>query len=103
MMNQSRKDEAWYPGKQKLYKKINQSTMESWLNKTQMVAMLIQTQDTKTIRPRKRNEMLTPIQKLQARWKIRNNAIKENAPQQGAGKKEEAEYTKTAEKTEIMH
>ena len=75
--------------------------MESWLNKTQIMTMLMQSQDTKPIHPTQRKEMLIPKQKLQAQWGTKNNAIKENASQRRADKEEE-EYIKTAAKTEIM-
>ena len=50
-MNPRWKDEAWYPEKKQLYKKIRQSAMESWLNRTQVMTMLTQTRGNKTIHP----------------------------------------------------
>ena len=47
--------------------------------------------------------MLLPKQKLQAQWRIRSNAIRENATQRRAGHEEEEVYIKTADLTEITH
>ena len=89
------------PGKKKLYKTIHQSTMESLINKPQVMTMLMQTQDTETIQPNQCKETLIPKQKLHAQWGTRNAAIDENAPQRRVGRGNEAEYTKIEEKTEI--
>ena len=102
MMNPRWKDDSWYPGKKQLYKTIQQSTMGSWINKTQVMTMLMQTQDTQTIHQKQCVEMLTPKQKLQEQWRTRNNAIKENAPQRRKDSGNEVEYTKIAEQAEIM-
>ena len=66
MANPSWKDEAWYPEKKQLYKKIKQSAMESWLNKTQITTTPMRTKETKTIHSMQRKEMLITMQKLQA-------------------------------------
>ena len=63
--NQSWKDEALYPEKKQLYKKIKKSAMESWMNKTHIMTMIMQTQDAKTIHPQQCNAMLISTQKLQ--------------------------------------
>ena len=42
-----------------------------------------------------------PNQKLQAQWKQRNNAIKENAQQRQEDKRSDTEYTKNAEQKDI--
>ena len=69
------------PEKQ-IYKKIKQSTMESWLGNTQIMTTLKQTQDTKTIHPKKRKEMRIPRNKLQTTWKIINHTTQEHARHQ---------------------
>ena len=95
MMNPRWKDEAWYPGKKQIYKKIQQSTMESWLNKTQVMTMRTQTLETKTIRPTQCRKIAIPRQKLQAQWKLRSNAMKGNAqPQREEEQTRGTEYTK---------
>ena len=102
-MNPGWKDEAWCPEKQQLYKKNKQTTMESWLRKTQITTTPKQPQDTRSIHPKQRKEMQFARRKLQARWEIRNNAIHEHAQQREMDKKGDTEYAKTAEKTEIAH
>ena len=85
MMNPRRKDEEWYPEKQQLYQQIQQPTAESWINKTQVLTMLTQTREMKTIHPKQCKEMILPGQKLQAQWKSRNNALQEKTqrPEKG--------------------
>ena len=68
MMNPRCEIDERYPEKEHLYKTMQQSTMDSWLDKTQIVTMMTQTQHTKTIHPKECKEMLTPKIKLQAQW-----------------------------------
>ena len=77
MINPNWKTEAWYPGKNQLYKELQQSTMKSWLSKTQILTMLTQTQDNQMIHPIDCKAMLIPRIKLQQQRKRRNHAILE--------------------------
>ena len=90
------------PGEKETLPKIQQSTMESWRNKTQVMTMLTQTRETKTIRQNYCKAMTIPKQKLHAQWRRRNNAFKENIQQPGKeGWVMETEYAENAEKTDI--
>ena len=60
MMNPGWKVDEWYPGKRQLYEKIQQPAMESWLEKTQIMTMLTQTREKKTIHPKHCQEMTKP-------------------------------------------
>ena len=100
-MGPSWKDEEWCPETKHPYRRIRKSTMESWLNNTQIMATLTQTHDTKTIHPKQHKEMLIPKQKLQTQWEIRSNAIQERAPKQGWARKK-IQNTPRQRKTDIM-
>ena len=84
MMNPCWVEEAWYPKRQP-YQKTKQSTMESWMDKTQITTMATQTKDAKTIHPKHRKEMLIPRNILQTQWGIMNHAIQEHAQQNTRG------------------
>ena len=76
MTNPNWKTEAWYPENQ-LCEKLHQSTMESWLTKTQIMTMMTQKKDDQKIHPRDCIAMLMPRVKLQQQRKQRNQAIQE--------------------------
>lgn len=63
MMNPGWREDKWYPEKRQLYEKIQQPTMETWLAKTQIMTMLTQTREKKTIHPKQCQEMMRPKQK----------------------------------------
>ena len=67
MMNPGWKEEKRYP--EKLYEKLRHPTIETWMGKTQVMTMLTQTRDKKTIHPKHCNEMKKPRRKLQEQWK----------------------------------
>merc|ERR1712112_804244 len=47
MMNPGLREDKWYPEKRQLYEKIQHPTMETWLEKTQIMTMLTQTRGKK--------------------------------------------------------
>ena len=57
------------PGEKKLYMEIAQPTMKTWVEKTQIMTMLTQTRDKKTIHSKQCAEMIHPRQKLEEQWK----------------------------------
>ena len=77
LMSPQWKVDAWGPDNHQLYKRLQQSPTESWLNKTQSMTMLTQTQGAKTIHPEERMEMRIPKLKLKAKWGLQNQAIQE--------------------------
>ena len=70
MINPKWETEHWYSPKNELYKQLKQSTMDYWLNKTQVMTMLTQTQMTKTTHEQDFPEMQQILGKLQ---KMGNN------------------------------
>ena len=74
-INPNWKTEAWYQEGNQLYQELQQSTMKSWLGKTQVMAMMSQTQDNQMIHPRNCKEVLIPGIKLQKQRQRRNHAI----------------------------
>ena len=68
-MNPGWREGKWYPEKRQLYEKIQQPTMETWLEKTQIMTMLTQTREKKTIHPEHCREMMRPKNKLLEQWK----------------------------------
>ena len=97
-------DGAWSPGNKQLYQNIQQSAMESWLNKTEVMTMLTQTREMKTIRPKHCKEMTIQRQKIQAQWRRRNNAIKKNTQQPGTKDRiRKTEYIKTQRKRKLRN
>ena len=76
MMNPKWKEENGTREKA-LYAKIHQPTIASWIDKTQVMTMLAQTREQRTIRPKKCNEMILPKKKLQDQWENRHIAIME--------------------------
>ena len=59
-MNPGWREDKWYPEKRQLYEKIQQPTMETWLEKTQIMTTLTQTREKKTIHPKHCQEMMRP-------------------------------------------
>ena len=57
MINPGWKEEKWYPAKHKLYREIEQPKMKTWMGKTQVMMMLTQTRDKKTIHEKNCVEM----------------------------------------------
>ena len=51
MMNPGWREDKWYPEKRQLYEKIQQPTMETWLEKTQIMTMLTQTREKENDTP----------------------------------------------------
>ena len=67
----------WYQEKTQLYRTMRQSIMESRLGKTHVMIMRAQKQETKTIRPIERKDMLTPKLKIREQWDRSNKALLE--------------------------
>ena len=63
--------------------------METWLEKTQIMTMLTQTREKKTIHPKHCQEMMRPKQKLLEQWK-RHESLQE---EQGRRKEPTQEST----------
>ena len=101
MTNPNWKIEALYPDKNQLYKKLQQSKMESWISKTQI--MTTQKQEDRTIHPRDCKARLTPRAKLQKQWEQRRQSILEHATekQREIIDHRNKPYVKEAETTEI--
>ena len=76
MMSPRWKLDEWCPGTQ-IYKTLQQSATESWIHKTQVMPMITQTHEAKTIRPIECKEMLLPNLKLREQWKQKNHALLE--------------------------
>ena len=74
-INPNWKTEAWYTEGNQLYQELQQSTMKSWIGKTQIMTMLTQTQDNQMIHPRNCKETTMPRIKLKQQWKQWNHAI----------------------------
>ena len=55
--------------------KIEQPTLKTWIEKTQVMTMLTQTRDKKNIHPKQCAEMIQPRQKLEEQWEKRHNEI----------------------------
>merc|ERR1712112_8927 len=75
MMNPGWREGKWYPEKRQLYEKIQQPTMKTWLAKTQIMTMLTQTREKKTIHPKHCQEMMKPKQKLLEQWKKKDTKL----------------------------
>ena len=67
---------VWLPGAKQICQKLQQSAMEPWPDKTQVMAILTHTQETKPIHPLDRAEILTPQIKLKEQW-VENHALQE--------------------------
>ena len=78
MIDPQWKVDAGYTGKNQIYKKLQQSEMEAWINQTQIMAMTTQTHDAQTIHPKGRKEMIIPRMELQKQWGQRHQAIREH-------------------------
>ena len=63
MPNPRWKQEEWCPSKNILYRTLQQPTMRTWLDKTQVRTVLTHTQETKTIHPIECAEMRAPTTK----------------------------------------
>ena len=93
-------------GGKQLYTELQQATMKSWIDKTQIMTMLTQTQDNHMINPIDCKEMLTPRIKLQQQWKQRNRAILEQADirkQETKEKRHRPHAKKTTQKELIQY
>ena len=77
MMNPGWREDKWYPEKKQLYEKIQQPTMETWLGKTQIMTMLTQTREKKTIHPKHCQEMMRPKHKLSEQREKRHEALQD--------------------------
>ena len=78
MMNPGWREDKWYPEKRQLYEKIQQPTMETWLEKTQIMTMLTQTREKKTIHPKHCQEMMRPKNKLLEQWRKRHASLQKD-------------------------
>ena len=92
-----------YPEKQKLYKPLRQSEMESRLNVTQIATMLTKTKDTMAIHSKEYKEMLTPTLKIREQWRSKHQAILEQPLGMTTARKKQYndKYANDAAKTEI--
>ena len=104
MINPKSNTEAWHPGKNDLYKELQQSTTKSRLNKAQIMTMLTQTQNKRTIHPRNCKEMLMPRIKLHQQWGKRNHANLEkmNIRKQETKEKQYNPHAKKRAQTELI-
>ena len=55
--------------------------METWLGKTQIMTMLTQTKEKKTIHPKHWKEMMRPKHKLSEQWRKRHEALQDTQTQ----------------------
>ena len=82
MANRRWEIEEWYTAQKQLYKTLQQSTTESWLSKTKVMAMRAQEQETETIHPTECEEMI--LQNPNPK----NNGSKRTAPPRTNNEKE---------------
>ena len=73
-------------GEKALYTKIHQPTIASWLNKTQVMTMLTQTREKRTIHPKKCKEMILPKRSYRTSGKPTQSHYGENSNAAGEGR-----------------